>query len=97
MKKVRLTIPEISLIASTRVVLGGGLAFLFADRLKEKERKALGWALFLAGAATTVPLARMILDRRTSERRHEKELKEELEAKAQKRGWRKRLLHRESF
>jgi hypothetical protein len=64
MKQVRLTIPEISLIAATRAALGGGIALLFAECLGQRERKAAGWVLFLAGAATTIPLAKLVLERR---------------------------------
>lgn len=64
MKECRLTIPEVSLIAGTRAALGGGLALLLADRLAAKERKAVGWTLFLVGAITTVPLALLVLDKR---------------------------------
>lgn len=64
MKKTRLTLPQVAVIAATRVMLGGGVALLFADRLSRRKRKLAGWALFLAGAASTVPLARMVLDKR---------------------------------
>jgi len=64
MKKVGLTFPEISLLAGTRAVMGGGLALLFADRLNNRQRKAAGWALFLVGVISTVPLGRLVLDRR---------------------------------
>jgi hypothetical protein len=64
MKKAGLTLPELSLIASTRVMLGGGLALLYADRLSERQRKVAGWTMFLLGVASTVPLGRMVLDRR---------------------------------
>jgi len=64
MKESRLTLPEISLIAGTRAVLGGGIALLFADRLSERQRRAAGWALFLAGVVSTIPLVRLVLDKR---------------------------------
>jgi len=64
MKKSRLTLPELSLIAGTRVALGAGIALLFADRLSEQQRKAAGWALFLTGVISTVPLAKIVLDKR---------------------------------
>jgi hypothetical protein len=64
MKKARLTLPELSLIAGTRVALGAGIALLFADRLSEQQRKAAGWALFLAGVISTVPLGKLVLDKR---------------------------------
>jgi len=64
MKETRLTLPELSLIAGTRVALGAGLALLFSDRLNESQRRAAGWALFLAGVASTVPLGKLVLDKR---------------------------------
>lgn len=64
MKKTRLTLPELSAIAATRVILGGGAALLFGDRLTGKQRKLAGWAMFLVGVASTVPLGRLVLDRR---------------------------------
>ena len=56
MKTAELTMPEIALIAGTRGVLGVGLALLLADRLTEDQRKAAGWAMFLIGAISTIPL-----------------------------------------
>jgi hypothetical protein len=56
MKKAELTIPEIALIAGTRGVLGAGIALLLADKLNEDQRRAAGWAMFLIGAISTVPL-----------------------------------------
>lgn len=67
MKKVGLTLPELSLIAATRVALGGGLALLYADRFPDRKRKLVGWSLFLLGVASTVPIGRMVLDRRSPE------------------------------
>jgi hypothetical protein len=64
MKESKLTIPEVAAIASTRAALGGGLALLLADRIDKKQRKTIGWVLFLAGAITTIPLAKLVLDKR---------------------------------
>lgn len=64
MKESRLTIPEVAAIASTRVALGGGLALLLADRIEMKQRRAIGWTLFLVGAISTVPLIMRVLDKR---------------------------------
>lgn len=64
MKKVRLSLPQLSLLAATRVVLGTGVGLLFADRYGNRERKLVGWALFMAGAASTIPLARLVLNKR---------------------------------
>jgi len=49
MKKAGLTIPEIGMIAGTRLIGGVGIALLFADKMTEKNRKKLGWAMFLIG------------------------------------------------
>jgi hypothetical protein len=64
MKETKLSIPEVSLIAGTRAALGGGLALLLADRLSREQRRAVGWALLLVGAATTIPLAMLVFGRR---------------------------------
>jgi hypothetical protein len=56
MREKVLTIPQIVLIAGTRVALGAGLGFLLADRLNKKARKGAGWALLVVGALTTFPL-----------------------------------------
>ena len=58
--------PVISLIALTRGMLGAGLALLFGDRLNGKQKKATGWTLVLVGAATTLPLALEVMQRRRS-------------------------------
>ena len=52
-----LTIPEIILIAGTRVALGAGIGLLISTRLNEDQRKAAGLALVLIGGLTTIPLA----------------------------------------
>jgi len=64
MRDTRLTIPELSLIAGTRAALGGGIALLLADRLSKEQCKAAGWALFLVGVVTTIPLGIIVLSRR---------------------------------
>jgi hypothetical protein len=64
MKKAELTLPEVALIAGTRGMLGAGAALLLADRLKEDQRKAIGWALLLIGAISTIPLALDVLSKR---------------------------------
>ena len=44
MKDRILTIPELILIAGTRVALGVGIGLLIADKLTDNERRAAGWA-----------------------------------------------------
>lgn len=64
MKKIHLTLPELALIAGTRVMLGSGLALLLTDRLSKKQRKAVGVTMFMTGALTTIPLGILALSRR---------------------------------
>lgn len=64
MRKAELTLPEIALIGGTRGLLGAGVALLLSDRLNRSQRKALGWALFLVGAISTIPLAVEVLSKR---------------------------------
>ncbi len=61
MKKRGLTIPEIMLIGGTRVALGAGLGLLLSSKLDGEKRRAVGWALFMLGAISTVPLAINVL------------------------------------
>ena len=61
MRETRISLPELALIAGTRVLLGAGLGLLLADRLPDDRRKAVGWTLLLVGAVTTVPLAFEVL------------------------------------
>ena len=55
------TIPEIMLIAGTRVALGVGVGLLISDRLNDDQRKAAGWALLAVGVLTTIPIVTGIL------------------------------------
>lgn len=64
MKETRLSLPELALIAGTRVMLGGGIALLLAERLNKEQRKTIGLTLFLVGAVTTIPLGMTVLSRR---------------------------------
>jgi uncharacterized membrane protein len=72
MRKSILTIPEIFLIGATRVALGAGLALLLGEKLDRKERRAIGWTLFLTGVATTVPLVLEVLDKEPAGQSSEK-------------------------
>ncbi len=67
MRKSVLTIPEIGLIGITRVALGAGLALLLGNKLDHKERRAVGWSLFLVGVLTTAPLVLDVLSKQPSE------------------------------
>jgi hypothetical protein len=56
MKERGLTIPEIGLIAGTRVAFGAGLGLLLSGMLSADARKGAGWALLAIGALSTVPI-----------------------------------------
>jgi hypothetical protein len=55
------TIPEIMLVAGTRVALGVGVGLLISGRLNDDQRKAAGWALLAVGVLTTIPIIRDVL------------------------------------
>lgn len=64
MKKTKLTLPELGLIAGTRAMLGAGAGLLLSDKLSEDRRKSIGWTLLIVGAASTIPLAAAVLCKR---------------------------------
>lgn len=68
MRERGLTIPEIVLIAGTRVALGAGIGLLLADKLSNEERKGVGWALLAVGTLTTIPLAITVITKPGVER-----------------------------
>lgn len=56
-----LTIPEIMLIAGTRVALGVGIGLLISDRLNKDQRRGAAWALLAVGVLTTIPIVKSVL------------------------------------
>jgi hypothetical protein len=64
MKTIRLTFPELGLIAGTRGILGAGLALLLAEHLNIDQRKAIGWTLFVVGVLSSIPLGIEVLGKR---------------------------------
>jgi hypothetical protein len=60
MRESTLSIPELVLIAGTRVALGVGIGMLVAGRMSDERRKGAGTALLALGAITTVPLLMMV-------------------------------------
>jgi hypothetical protein len=64
MRNVKLSMPEVALIAGTRVALGAGIALLLAGRLSLEQRKAAGTALTLVGVISTVPILMEVLANR---------------------------------
>jgi uncharacterized membrane protein YfcA len=57
------SVPELGLIAGTRMALGAGIGLLLADHVKPEQRRAVGWTLLAVGLLTTVPLAADVLFR----------------------------------
>ncbi|HVE84385.1 MAG TPA: hypothetical protein VND93_16130 [Myxococcales bacterium] len=57
MEERTLALPEIALIAGTRVALGIGVGLLLAQKLAAGARKKAGLALVSLGALSTIPLA----------------------------------------
>ena len=61
MKERLLTVPEIMLIAGTRVALGIGIGLLIAPKLPRDTRKGAGCALLAFGVLSTVPIVANVL------------------------------------
>ena len=72
MKTLKISIPELGLIASTRAILGVGAGLLLAPKLSETRRRNLGLTLLTLGSLSTIPLLIIVLGRK---RRHEAELR----------------------
>ena len=64
MQSRNVTLPELFLIAGTRVALGIGIGFLVADRINDDARRGAGWALLGIGALTTIPIVANIIAKR---------------------------------
>jgi len=60
------TVPEIALIGATRGAIGLGAGLLLAGKFKRERRKLLGWALFLSGLASTIPIALHLFGKRST-------------------------------
>ena len=65
MMERKLSVPEIIMIAGTRVVFGLGIGLLLSGRLSRDQRKAAGLALTLVGALTTIPLAIAVIGQKS--------------------------------
>lgn len=59
--KRAVTIPELMLIAGTRVALGIGIGLLISNRLNKDQRQAAGGALLGFGVLTTIPIVANLL------------------------------------
>jgi hypothetical protein len=63
MKERTVTVPELALIAGTRIAGGAGLGLLLADRLGRDRSRAVGFALLAVGVLTTFPLLAEVMFR----------------------------------
>lgn len=63
MKSKTLELPEIGLIAVTRVALGLGAGLLVSEKMNDDQRRAAGWTLLAVGILTTVPLVWKVLSK----------------------------------
>ena len=63
MKETTLSLPELALVAGTRVALGAGIGLVAAERLTGEQRRAVGVVLLLIGAVSTIPLGLEVLGR----------------------------------
>jgi hypothetical protein len=57
MKTAEISVPELILIAGTRVALGIGIGLLLADKLDRDTRRGAGGALLAVGVLSTIPIA----------------------------------------
>ncbi len=57
MRETRVSLPELGLIAMTRIALGIGVGLLLSERIGRSARRAVGWTLVVSGALLTIPLA----------------------------------------
>ena len=68
MREDCVSLPELGLIAVTRGMIGFGAGLLVSRRLAHDRRKAVGWALLVTGALSTIPLAVRVFRRRVKPR-----------------------------
>ena len=68
MRERGLTIPEIMLIAGTRVALGAGIGLLLAKQFSDDKRRGAGWALLAVGALTAFPIVVHVLKKPRSDK-----------------------------
>ena len=68
MKERSLTLPEIGLIAGTRVALGVGIGLLISGKLNKDQRRGAGWALLGIGLLSRIPIAVGVIGKPPAER-----------------------------
>ena len=66
MRQVTISLPELALIAGTRVAAGLGLGLLLGNVLNTQQRRAIGGTLLAVGIVTTFPLLLDVFGKSTS-------------------------------
>ena len=61
-----ISLPELALIAGTRMALGAGIGLLVADHIKPAQRRTVGRTLLAVGLMTTIPLAADVFFRKSN-------------------------------
>lgn len=56
-KELRVSLPQLGVLAATRGMIGFGAGLLLANKLSRENRKAIGLPLLVAGLASTIPIA----------------------------------------
>jgi hypothetical protein len=69
MKSLVLDLPTFGFVVATRAMLGMGIGLLLSARLPAKQRRRVGMALVMIGAATTIPAAMAVLRGRNEGRK----------------------------
>ncbi len=59
-RKVKLSLPDIGILAGTRGMLGAGAGLLLAEKVP-KHRKGVGWTLLSIGVLATIPFVRKLI------------------------------------
>ena len=52
----KVSLPQLMLIAGTRLMLGIGIGLLLAGYFNETQRLSVGWTLSIVGALLTLPI-----------------------------------------
>jgi hypothetical protein len=67
MRELKMSVPELFMIAATRGLLGVGVGLLVASKLDASRRTAVGTTLAIVGALATIPLALEVFGHRRRE------------------------------
>ncbi len=71
MQERSVTVPELVILAGTRVALGAGAGLLISEKLGRDARKGAGWALLAIGVLTTFPIVANIISKPRRDRLRE--------------------------